>query len=76
MYLNTEMATTDNSATMAEYVFGNYCQKCGWAADEHDLSQAELSAAAIEHLLTTGHDIDSEWSGCSSKPVNRITPSG
>lgn len=37
----------------------NYCIHCEWSAGTGDYTRSELSRAAIEHAVETGHDIES-----------------
>lgn len=37
----------------------NYCIHCEWSANTEDYTRSELSRAAVEHAVETGHDIES-----------------
>ncbi|HET7325084.1 MAG TPA: hypothetical protein VFJ06_12205 [Halococcus sp.] len=39
--------------------YENYCVECGWSASKKDHSTSELATLAVEHAVSTGHDIDS-----------------
>ncbi|WP_154020045.1 hypothetical protein [Halococcus sediminicola] len=36
----------------------NYCTECGWSVSSADHMVSERTQLAIEHAVTTGHDID------------------
>lgn len=38
----------------------NYCLECEWSASSEHLTRSEQGRLAVEHAVTTGHDIDSE----------------
>jgi hypothetical protein len=37
----------------------NYCGQCEWTASTNNHTRAELSRAAINYAVETGHDIES-----------------
>lgn len=39
--------------------YQNYCVECGWEASKKNNSRSELASLAIDHAVSTGHDIDS-----------------
>ena len=37
----------------------NYCVTCEWSANTETYSDQEVASQAIEHVVETGHDIES-----------------
>ena len=53
----------------------NYCLECAWSASAVDHTRKQQAALAVEHAVTTGHDIDSYREADASEESDELNES-